>query len=224
MPRFSWPKTQVTRRTQLIVGVLLAVLGFAAVTQVRSNSDDSTYTGYRQEDLINVLSGLAASNQRAQTELDRLQQTKTKLESDTQQRQAALNEANTQLMSLQILAGLVPVQGPGIVVTITEDTGTVSVDSFLDLIEELRTAGAEAIAINDKVRVVAQTSFDSGVGGLSVGGQLVTAPFTVSAIGDSATLAGAVTFARGPQSELEGDGASVDVEQDESVSITAVQH
>ena len=163
MAKFAWPTTNIPRGTQVVVGLLLGVLGFAAVTQVHSNSNDSTYTGYRQEDLINVLSGLAASNQRAQAELDRLQQTKTKLESDTQQRQAALTEANSQLASLQILAGLVPVQGPGVVITITEDTGNVSVDSFLDLIEELRTAGAEAIAVNNKVRVVAQTAFDSGV-------------------------------------------------------------
>ena len=223
MPKLTWPRTNIPRGTQAIVAVLLGVLGFAGVTQVHSNSNDATYTGYRQEDLINVLSGLAASNQRAQAELDRLQQTKTKLESDTQQRQAALNEATSQLTSLQILAGLVPVQGPGVTITITEDTGDVSVDSFLDLIEELRTAGAEAISVNDKVRIVAQTSVDDGVGGLTISGTLVTAPFTVSAVGDSATLAGAVTFARGPQSELEGDGATVDVEQSESVRITAVQ-
>lgn len=210
------------RRGQLVVAVLLAVVGFGAVLQVRTNDHDSSYAGYREQDLIQVLNGLAGTSQRAQSEIARLQQTRTKLESDTSQRQAALDQANTQDTTLRILAGLVPVTGPGIRITITETTGEVNVDSFIDLVEELRSAGAEAMQINGKARLVAQSSFGQGADGLYVDHQLLTPPYTIDVIGEPATLAGAVTFARGPQDEFADDGAQVKVAQVPSLDIKAV--
>jgi uncharacterized protein YlxW (UPF0749 family) len=211
------------RRGQVVVAVLLAAVGFGAVLQVRTNDDDSTYSGYREQDLIQVLNGLAGTSQRAQSEITRLQQSRAKLESDTSKRQAALDQANTQDTTLRILAGLVPVTGPGIRVTITETTGQVNVDSFIDLVQELRSNGAEAIQINGKARLVAQSSFGQGADGLYVDHQLLTPPYTVEAIGEPATLAGAVTFARGPQDEFADDGATMKVTQVPSLDIKSVR-
>jgi len=203
--------------------VLLAVVGFAAVTQVRTNVDDSTYAGSREQDLIDILSGLAGTSQRAQAQLQSLQATKQRLESSTSKRQAALDQAQQQADTLNVLAGLVPVTGPGIQITITEDTGEVKVDSFLDLIEELRSNGAEAMEVNGKVRLVAESSVEQGVGGLEIDGTLVHSPFVVKAIGEPATLKGAVTFLRGPEDELKSDGATVDVDELQSLNIRAVR-
>jgi uncharacterized protein YlxW (UPF0749 family) len=210
------------RRGQAVVAVLLAAVGFGAVTQVNSNDHDSTYAGYREQDLIDVLSGLAGTSQRAQSELTRLQQTRNRLTSDTEQRQAALDQAQSQVDTLKIMGGLVPVTGPGIRVTITEDVGDVNVDSFLDMVEELRSAGAEAIQVNDTVRLTASSSFEQGPDGLYVDHRLLTPPYIVEAIGEPATLAGAITFARGPEEEFNGDGAQVKVTELNTLDITAV--
>ena len=51
---------------------------------------------------------------------------------------------------------------------------------MLDTVEELRTAGAEAMQINGQVRVVAQTSFEDAVGGFSVDGTAARARRTSS--------------------------------------------
>ena len=66
---------------QFVVAALLAVLGFATVVQVRATGDDSTYAGYREQDLIDVLNGLAATTQRTQTEIDRLTEARDELRS-----------------------------------------------------------------------------------------------------------------------------------------------
>ncbi|MFT4084249.1 MAG: DUF881 domain-containing protein [Nocardioides sp.] len=210
------------RRGQALAAVLLALVGFAAVTQVRSNVDDTTYAGSREEDLVTILNGLAGATQRAQQQLSDLRQTKSELQSSTDKREAALDQAQDQVGSLSILAGLVPVKGPGITIEITEKTGEVKVDALLDLIEELRSNGAEAIEINGKVRLVAQSYVEESVGGISVDGTELSSPYTITAIGEPATLKGAVTFTRGPESELEDDGASVQVEQHQSVEIRSV--
>lgn len=211
-------------RGQVLAAVLLAVVGFAGVTQVRTNVDDSTYAGDREQDLIDLLSGLAGASQRAQSQLESLQATRDRLESSTSKRQAALDQAQEQADTLSVLAGLVPVTGPGIQITITEDTGEVKVDSFLDLIEELRSNGAEAIEVNGKVRLVAQSSVEEAVGGLDIDGTLVRSPFVVKVIGEPATLRAAVTFLRGPEDELENDGTTVRVDEVQSLNIHAVRH
>ena len=207
---------------QLIVALLLAVVGFAAVAQVRTNDVDDSYSTLRDQDLIDVLSGLAGTSQRARSEIDRLEQDKRDLQSDSRRLGAALEQAQQRVDTLNILAGLVPVTGPGVRITITEQSGPVDIDSVLDTIEELRSAGAEAMQFNGEVRVVAQTSLEDEVGGFSVDGQLVTSPYVIDVIGDPHTLSGALVFNQGPASQLRDDGAEVQIDELERIDIESV--
>ncbi|MFT4263000.1 MAG: DUF881 domain-containing protein [Nocardioides sp.] len=211
------------RRTQVVAGILLALLGFGAVAQVRTSDEDNTFTGYREQDLIDILDGLAGTTQRAQSEIARLEQSRDDLTDSTRKRETAIDEAESEATTLGILAGTIPVTGPGVRITITEKTSEVNVDTFIDLIQELRTAGAEALSVNGTVRLVAQSSFDQVAGGLAVDGKILDPPYVVEAIGEPTTLEGAVTFARGPQDELEDDGAEVRIKQLTSLDITAVR-
>ncbi len=210
-------------RGQIIVAVLLALLGYAAVTQVRFTQVDNTYAGLREQDLIDVLNSLAGTTQRAESEIARLQRTRDDLLNDTGAREAALAQAQQQAANLAILAGLVPVTGPGIRVTVTEETGSVSVQSMVDTIQELRTAGAEAIQVNGEVRVVADTAVEDAPGGLRIGGQLVSPPYVIDAIGDPHTLADSgINFPDGPRDLFADDGASTTVDELASIDIESV--
>ena len=121
-----WRAFSRPTRGQVVVGVLLALVGFAAVTQVRSNQVDDTYAGLRQQDLIDILNGLAGTTQRSEDEIQRLEATRDDLQSDTSARQAALEQARQQAQVLSILAGTVPVRGPGVTITIKEGPGQVA--------------------------------------------------------------------------------------------------
>ncbi len=210
-------------RGQAVVGVLLTVVGFAAVTQVRANEVDDTYASYREQDLIDVLNGLAGTTQRAESEISRLEATRRDLQSSTDARQAALAQAQERSDTLAIMAGLVPVTGPGIRVTITESDTPIDIDDLLDSVQELRAAGAEAMQVNGQVRLVAQSSFEDAVGGIYVDGTLLSAPYVLDVIGEPHTLAGALTFPRGPKSEFEADGATVEVVELKSLDIESVR-
>jgi uncharacterized protein YlxW (UPF0749 family) len=211
-------------RGQLIVGVLLAVLGFAAITQVRTNTTDNTYAGYREQDLVDVLSGLSDTSQRAQTQINQLEASRRRLEQNRQAQSAALEAAQKQAEELSILAGWVPATGPGIRLTVTEGPRPVDVNSVLDTIEELRSAGAEAMQVNGKVRIVAQSAIEPAPGGLTIDGTLVTSPYVFDAIGDPHTLSGALELVDGPIAQFKNDaGATVDLQSLDSLDITAVR-
>ncbi|MEI2809970.1 MAG: DUF881 domain-containing protein [Nocardioides sp.] len=213
--------TRPTRR-QLVVAAALALLGFGAVTQVHSNDVTRDYAGYRQQDLIDVLQGLSAASERSRREIDRLERTKQQLQSDRTAREAALTQAQQRGDQLAILAGQVPVEGPGVRITIDGLEAQLPLDLLLDLVQELRTAGAEAIEFNDSVRVVAQTSFELGGAGIYIDGEAIKQPYVIEVIGDPRTLAEGVQFSRGPQERTEDLGGDFTVDQRDAVTVESV--
>ncbi|WP_028654971.1 DUF881 domain-containing protein [Nocardioides sp. J54] len=209
-------------RKQVVAGLLMALLGFAAVTQVRVAGTEESYAGLREQELIDLLNGLSGTRQRAEAEIDRLEGVAADLRDDTTRRQAALDQASSEVDTLTILAGLVPVTGPGVRITITEQEGRIRLGSMLDTIQALRTVGAEAIAINGTVRVVAQTSLEETDGGFTVDGERIEAPYVIDAIGEPGVLADSLTFALGPKKQVEDDGGTMEVEELKAVDIEAV--
>ena len=222
--RRLWRALMSPSRAQVTVALLLALVGFAGVTQVRTNQVDDTYAGLRQQDLIDVLNGLADTTQRAQAEIQRLEATRDDLQSDTNARQAALEQARTDADTLSILAGVVPVTGPGLRITIKEVNGSVRIGPFIDMVQALRTAGAEAMQINGEVRVVAQTAFENDTGAILVDGQRLSAPFVVDVIGQPTNLAAALRFPDGPEDQFATDGvAELTFEELTALEIEAVR-
>ncbi len=209
-------------RGQGVVAVLLLAVGFAAATQVRSNEQDDQYSSLRQADLIRVFDGLAGSSERAETEIDRLTRTREELLDSSTQRQAALDEARKQAETLSILAGLVPATGPGVRITITDPNGEFDATDMLDVIQELRTAGAEAMEFNDEVRVIAQTSIVSVPGGIELDGVLLETPYVIDVIGSPVALDGALDFPDGPVEEVEDVGGTVTSRTLDKVNIMSV--
>lgn len=209
-------------RGQALVGVLLMCVGFAAVTQVRANEQDDEYAGLRQTELIAAFDGLAASTERAEDEIARLEAIREELQDSTRNRRTALEEAREQEAILRILAGTVPTTGPGIRITIDDPNGSVSAAIVLDLIQELRSSGAEAMEVNDRVRVIAQTAVEETAEGVVVGGTLVQPPYVIDVVGEQATLEGALPFPGGPIERVDEVGGTLTHERRDDILIEAV--
>ena len=209
-------------RSQLVVAVLLFVLGFASVVQVRANGEDDNFTGARQQDLIALIDSITLATDRAESEVADLQRTRDQLRGDAASTQTALTVARKQADTLGILTGTVPVTGPGVRVTVEAKSGVLGTDQLLNGIEELRDAGAEAIEINDEVRVVAQTGIeDAADGGLLVDGRSVRAPYVIDAIGDPHTLATALAFDGGFVEDVQQVGGTVDINESRSIEVAS---
>lgn len=209
-------------RAQVVVAVLLCVLGVAATTQIRITRNTNDFAGQRREDLVDLLDSLSSATDRARSELDQLEQTRSDLQSSTQRRSAVIAEANRRLEVLGILSGTVAATGPGVVVTIEDPGGSVSAATVLNGVEELRDAGAEAIEINDEARVVASTSFVSGNGEIIVDGVALRPPYVIDAIGASHTLSTAVVFRGGLFDDVAKEGGTATVREADRVDVTAL--
>ncbi len=206
-------------RGQVVVAVLLAVLGAAAVTQVRIAGRDDDYAGLRQADLIQALNGLQAASRRTEQDISDLQATRDSLRDSNDKTAAALTQAREELTTLGVLAGTLPAHGSGVRITVTVPESHLSLNYLLDGIEELRDAGAEAMEINDKVRVVAQTSFESATGGIDVDGRVLTSPFTIDVIGDPESLTTARKFPGGFVDDVSLDEGKVSIKQSKRIEV-----
>jgi len=207
------------------IGILLALLGFTLVVQVKSNNTDAIYASAREGDLLQIMSDLDASEKRLQQEIASLQQTQRELQSGAAGQQAALNEAKQRADDLGILAGTLPARGPGVQVRIEEISGTIKAASLLNAVQELRGGGAEAIEIDGSggaVRVIASTSFVDADGGIRIDDKRLTGPYTILAIGDPETLSKAVQFAGGVVPRVKSDGGNVIVNNRDVVEIKEV--
>lgn len=227
------------RRVDLAVAVLLAVLGFAAVVQVRSTQEDGPLATARQEDLVQILDELANRNDRLRAEVSALNRAQAELSTGGDRSEAALAEARRRTQLLGILAGTVPARGPGLLLTLTDPEGRIGADVLLDALEELRAAGAEAIqlegpvdlsveparaAAGEAVRVVASTALvDGDDGGVLVDGVPLYPPYRFVVVGDAGTLASAVVIPGGVVDNIEQRGGTALVEQREQVRVDALR-
>lgn len=205
----------------LLIGGLIAVLGFGMATQFVQ--DDATdYTSVRGVELVELLKSIDAANERLGTQIEDLTQTRDDLLSSSRRSEDAEEAARRRSDQLAILAGSAGATGPGVEVTIDDPDEAVSANQLLDAVQELRDAGAEAIAINGTARVVAQTYFLDDEGSVVVGGREVKRPFVIEAIGDPATMSEAVRFRGGLIDRVSNAGGKATVEERDKVTITAL--
>jgi uncharacterized protein YlxW (UPF0749 family) len=210
-------------RGQAVVAVLVGVLAFAAVTQVRLTGEDDTYANLREAELIQALNGLQAASRKAERDISDLETTRDRLRSSTQRRETALEQARRELQTLGVLAGTVPASGPGIEVTVQDPKNGLSLNHLLDGVEELRNAGVEALEINDQVRVIAQTSCEEDPEGVRVDGVVLKPPYVIDAIGSPDTLATALEFQEGFADDVALDGGKVTIKKRDRVNISVTR-
>lgn len=210
-PRFN--------RSQLVVAVLTFGLGFALVVQVQQNQGDSL-GALRQSELVRLLDEVTSqSSELARTERE-LRATRDELLSGTDSDRTAYEALEDQVTRQAILAGTVPVSGPGVSIRIIDNGNTLDALVLLEVIQELRNAGAEAIEVNSH-RIVASSWFLDSSGSIALDGRTIESPYRIQAIGDAATISAALEMPGGVLAGIRGRGASAFLESHDEVLITS---
>jgi uncharacterized protein YlxW (UPF0749 family) len=218
-------------RSQLLFGALGAVLcvllGLAIVTQVRQTESGDSLETARPADLLVLLDSLQQREAALNTEVADLQRTLDALRASGSDDQAAIENARSRLAALSILIGTVAATGPGVTVTIDDAATGVSAETMLDVINELRAAGAEAMQIGggggQPVRIGVDTWVVGAPGALVVDGTTMAPPYSILAIGDPATLAAAMNIPGGAMDSVERVGGAMTVQQNQTVEVTALR-
>ncbi len=219
-------------RSQLVfgaLGVLLCILlGMAIVTQVRQNESGDSLETARPADLLVLLDSLQQREGSLNTEVADLQRTLQQLQASGSSDQAAIENAQSRLEALAIQIGTVAATGPGVTLTIEDNAPGVPAETMLDVINELRAAGAEALEIRGgdqqaAVRVGIDTWIVGTPGALTVDEVTLRPPYSVLAIGDPPTLAAAMNIPGGAMDSVKRVGGTMVIQQAERVDVTALR-
>jgi uncharacterized protein YlxW (UPF0749 family) len=217
-------------RSQIVFGalaVLLCVLlGVAIVTQARQTESGDALETARPADLLVLLDSLQQREAALNSEVADLQRTLTQLQASGSSDAAAIENAQARLAALSILIGTVAATGPGVTLTIEDKAPGVPAETMLDVINELRNAGAEAMEIRggpSAARVGVDTWVVGTPGALVVDGATLNPPYSVLAIGDPPTLAAAMNIPGGAMDSVERVGGSMVVQQSDRVDVTALR-
>ena len=185
----------------LVLGVMCFALTSGICIQVKTVKNTSSTSSKNYEE-----NNLRAEVLKYKEKYDNLLKETEKVDSQLQEQiesatknNSELEEAKNQINDGNKMIGLTEVTGPGIILTIADsdiDSSSVLDPSnfiihdidLLKVVNELKNAGAEAIAINGQ-RVISTTAIICGGNIININGERIGSPFTIQAIGLPETLA-----------------------------------
>lgn len=191
----------------IAVGLVLAILGFLVVVQLRSQAQGQGLTQLSVQDLTELVANVTARNNQLRAEIATLQSQQRTLSTSVQRGDTSTAQIRSDLTHVLAWSGALGVTGAGIQVTVS---GQLPAPAVGELINELRNAGAEAIGING-IRVVPGVVVTASAGGLSIGSTALREPLVLVAVGQPDTLAGSLSRAGGPIAQLTSQFPAVQV-------------
>jgi uncharacterized protein YlxW (UPF0749 family) len=175
--------------SRLTVAAVAALLGVLVVGQLRGQAGVPGLSALTATELTQLIANLTTRNDQLRNEIAGLVRQESNLVDARNRGETTVDELTSDLARIRAWAGLTPVTGQGIAITIT---GPIGGDGIEELLNELRNAGAEAIAV-DGVRVVAGTVVAGAPGALSVENAALGDAFEIRAIGSPQILTGTLT-------------------------------
>jgi uncharacterized protein YlxW (UPF0749 family) len=179
-------------RHRVILVIALAVLGFLLAVAASQNYRSAPAAEKQRKELITRIN-------QADSRLTDLRGQQTKLADEVRGLQAGgLSNSSSgaalqrQLNNLELQAGAVAVTGPGLKAVIDDAKDSAKEGRLLDvdlqqLVNGLWSAGAEAISVNGH-RLTSLTAIRGAGSAITVDYSSLTPPYTVLAIGDTATM------------------------------------
>lgn len=178
---------------QVTLTAALLVLGFLIAAQLASEGPRTRYTSQERTPLVETALDLQQQQDGLKEQILALRADLQDLEATGQGGAAVTKALTDELEAARIAAGLVALEGPGVVIQLTDSTLPIPPDAnerdylvsgtdVRRLVEELWLAGAEGMAVNGERVTVGTAIVDIG-GSVLVNSAYLAPPYQVSAIG-----------------------------------------
>jgi len=185
-------------RSQITIAIVALILGLLVVIQLRSQAGSSGLAQLSSQDLTILVANLNARNDQLRREASSLEVELSTLSQNRSRGDVSIDEITADLERVRAYAGLDPVGGPGVTISVR---GPIDGSGVEELINELRNAGAEAIATGG-VRVVTGVVVNGAPGAAAVDGVSLGDVFDLMAIGAPEKLTGSLTRSGGVIAQL----------------------
>jgi len=219
---------------QVTLGLALLVLGFVVVAQLQSDGPRAQYASDERGPLVQTAITLQSQQDALKAQILDLRAQISSLETKGQGSEAAATDLGQRLQDARLAAGLIGLEGPGVVLQLRDSGETVlpgdnpndylvSADDVRTVVEQLWLAGAEGVAVNGERITTGTAILDIG-GTVLVNSAYLAPPYQISAIGPSDLLdrlSASVGFQAFVQNRAQAFGIQIDYAQPSQVSLPA---
>jgi len=148
--------------------------------------------------------------------VSKIQEYDNKVQSNEEARELVKKE----LSEAKQTFGLTNIEGEGIIVTLTDtDERVYDYKDLLNLVNELRAAGAKAISINNQRIVNMSDIANVNYRYIIINKSRTTSPYIVKAIGDKTYLKSAITIKNGYMDLKQKDGYEISIQEKSNIKI-----
>jgi uncharacterized protein YlxW (UPF0749 family) len=194
----------IPRRSGIALFFTMMLLGFLVATQARVQEGRGRELEKQSLDELTTLVGtLARENERLQSELSRIEilvlDTKYAGQSDAD----LLSEQRLNLGALRLATGALPAHGPGVRIVIKDEQGQIDAYDLGQLLNELKSAGAEALVVNGR-RLTYRSALRQVNSGIFLDASLLERPYIIEAVGLPQDLESSLVMAGGMVPSLQG--------------------
>jgi len=212
-------------KNTIALTVVCLILGTIISWQLSSVKNNRATTSVQNQRLEDVTDELLVTKKNYDDLVKRNEELKSEnlkyedIRGNTNKETAALT---TELERVRMVAGLVDVQGKGVVVTLADGkTDSVIDQDILDVLNELRASDAQAISVNDE-RVVAMTEVRIAGKYIMINSRQMVSPFVIKAIANPDKIEHSLRIIDGVIEKLQTYGLTVSVEKSNKIVIQKV--
>lgn len=213
-------------KSQLAIGMVCLVLALMLTLQFKNIQNyGGILSVQRAQELASELKDVKNERDALQQQIREYENRLRQYEESAAKVSSVAEDMKTDLEKARLLAGLTDVEGPGIIVTLSEaqpnqefNVFYIHYDKLLRVLNELNAAGVEAVSINDQ-RVVATTEIRLAGSHININYQRFAPPFVFKAVGNPETLESALRLKGGIVDELEYYGILVNIKKEKNIFI-----
>lgn len=220
------------KRNAILIGAVCFILTLAIAIQMKTIKNSNLVVTETSENTELQNNAIKWKEKYEQTisELEKAEKSLNDIRTKATESNPEAIEKQENLIKNNTLLGQTDVNGPGVIVTLTDNEGTTNEtigitedirdylvhDSNLrEVIRKLKTSGAEAICVNDQ-RVVFSTAITCSGNVIRVNNQRIGSPFVIKAIGSPELLYGNLELVI---KELNDSGIIVKIEKKDNIEI-----
>lgn len=208
----------------VIIGLVCVVFFAVMFMQFKTieETDITAIENMREAELRTAISEWKGKYEDTQKQLENNRKSVKEYQETIDKNGEASELVDKDLSESNMLLGKTDVIGEGVVVTLTNNdtlNGTVTYFHLLELINELRYAGAEAISIND-ARILTTTEITQVENRMQAGGQRIASPYVIKAIGNQTYLSSTLSLKdSGFVDRYKASGMDIKLEKGNNIKI-----
>ncbi len=216
----------------IVIGLLALFIGLVIsiqITTTQGSDQGGLVPLAKAQGYLEELKKVRAEKDATLEQLNELESRLDKIEKEKADEDYFVKGMVSDLEKYKMAAGVVDVQGPGVIVTVDDPVPTdeftdeysvimLRYELLLSLVNKMKDAGAEAISINGQ-RIIATTEISLAGENVNINTVPTAPPYMIKAIGSPETIESTLTIRFGIIEQMKSYGLRIDIKQKDSLEV-----